>query len=116
MFYFENGGSPEFYCSSADWMPRNLERRVEILFPIEDKKLREKMWNILETELKDTEKAHVMNSKGIYVKKPLGASTDQASVNSQKIFGIEAQEAARKSSHADSRVFIPEMSPDANGG
>ncbi|RKM61039.1 RNA degradosome polyphosphate kinase [Butyrivibrio sp. CB08] len=110
IFYFENGGSPEFYASSADWMPRNLERRVEILFPVEDKRLKEKMWNILDTELKDTEKAHVMNSKGIYVKK---TASDGEKVNSQKIFGQEAVSAAKKFDAGSSRVFIPEMNPDA---
>ncbi|MBO5620895.1 MAG: RNA degradosome polyphosphate kinase, partial [Butyrivibrio sp.] len=68
IFYFENGGNPEFYCSSADWMPRNLERRVEILFPVEDEALRNKLWHILDTELRDNVKSHVMNSDGIYLK------------------------------------------------
>ena len=110
IFYFENGGSPEFYASSADWMPRNLERRVEILFPVEDKVLCDKLWNILDTELKDTEKAHVMNNKGVYVKKE---AKDGEKINSQKIFGEEAASLTRKFDASISRVFIPEMSPEA---
>ncbi len=113
IFYFENGGSPEYYASSADWMPRNLERRVEILFPVEDEKLRSKIWNILDLELRDTEKAHVMNSKGIYVKKALKDTDEGERINSQKIFGQEALKAVKKKDTAGSRVFIPEMNPNA---
>ncbi len=113
IFYFENGGSPELYASSADWMPRNLERRVEILFPVEDSALKEKLWHILDTELKDTEKAHLMDGKGNYVKIGSGKKADFERVNSQKIFGDEAVLAAKKNDAGSSRVFIPEMSPKA---
>ena len=108
IFYFENGGSPEFYASSADWMPRNLERRVEILFPIENEKLRKKVWHILELELGDTEKAHVMNDDGSFekVKKDL---LPGERINSQKIFGDEAAAAVKNLNPQNSRVFTPEM-------
>lgn len=108
IFYFENGGSPEFYASSADWMPRNLERRVEILFPIENEKLRKKVWHILELELGDTEKGHVMNDDGSFekVKKDL---LPGERINSQKIFGDEAAAAVKNLNPQNSRVFTPEM-------
>ena len=68
IFYFANDGRPEFYCASADWMPRNLERRVEIMFPILDEKLKEKAMHILNVQLSDNLKAHVLGPDGIYNK------------------------------------------------
>ncbi len=113
IFYFENGGSPELYASSADWMPRNLERRVEILFPVEDAGLKEKLWHILDMELKDTEKAHIMNSKGVYEKISERNLKGTERVNSQMVFGKEAVEAVKRHDPGSSRVFIPEMNPKA---
>ncbi len=108
IFYFENGGNPEYYASSADWMPRNLERRVEILFPVENEALRKKLWHILDLELKDTEKAHIMDANGVYVK-PAAKKDDAEKINSQLIFGQEASKNSKSLSPQHSRVFIPEM-------
>ncbi|MBR4670648.1 MAG: RNA degradosome polyphosphate kinase [Butyrivibrio sp.] len=112
IFYFENGGSPEYYASSADWMPRNLERRVEIMFPVENDILKAKLWHILDLELKDTEKAHVMNENGVYIKQSAFLPEGAKRINSQKIFGDEAVQAAGKASTQNSRVFVPEMNPE----
>ena len=66
IFYFENAGKSEVYCGSADWMPRNLERRVEILFPVEDAKLKEQLIHILDVQLADTMKAQILLPDGSY--------------------------------------------------
>lgn len=107
IFYFENSGNSEIYCGSADWMPRNLERRVEILFPVENPALKEKLWHILDMELKDTLKAHVMMADGSYEKIDLRG---KQRLNSQDLFCEEAISAAKKTeeSNENSRVFIPE--------
>jgi polyphosphate kinase len=55
--YFENGGDPEYLLASADWMPRNLDRRVEIAFPVLDPHLQAQVREILEIQLADTVKA-----------------------------------------------------------
>lgn len=109
IFYFENGGSPEYYCSSADWMPRNLERRVEILFPVENDRLRGKLRHILDVELADTDKAHVMNEKGVYVKVDCQKIDPSDRINSQKVFGDEAAKNSQVMNTQNTRVFIPEM-------
>jgi polyphosphate kinase len=67
IYYFENGGSPEVYLGSADWMPRNLYQRVEVLFPLKDKELRERVCHeILPAYLADNQKARVLGSNGQY--------------------------------------------------
>ena len=63
IFFFLNDGEEELYMGSADWMPRNLDRRVEILFPVLDDTLKEKVKHILDVELADNTKAHVVKSR-----------------------------------------------------
>lgn len=105
IFYFENGGNSEIYCGSADWMPRNLERRVEILFPIEDEKLKEKAYHILEGELRDTLKASIMQDDGTYEKVD---RRGRESYSSQDVFVAEAMEEAKMlKEQLPERVFVP---------
>lgn len=106
IFYFENDGRPEYYCASADWMPRNLERRVEIMFPIEKPALQQKIMHILQSQLNDTVKAHILLTDDTYEK--VGGQ-DKEVFNSQLAFCKEAKSEARKKKDlTDRRVFIPE--------
>ncbi|MBO5291988.1 MAG: RNA degradosome polyphosphate kinase [Lachnospiraceae bacterium] len=105
IFYFENDGNSEVFMGSADWMPRNLERRVEILFPVEDPVLKEKVMHVLEGQLKDTVKAHILMPSGEYEKVD---KRGKVLYNSQESFCREAMEAARQNREEHSRVFIPE--------
>ncbi|MDO4288674.1 MAG: RNA degradosome polyphosphate kinase [Eubacterium sp.] len=66
IYYFYNQGAEEYYLSSADWMQRNLNRRIETLFPVEEAALKRELAHILETTLADTVKARVMNPDGSY--------------------------------------------------
>ncbi len=68
IFYFYNEGHEDLYMASADWMPRNLNRRVELLFPIEDEACRDRVMEILEVELSDTVRAHFLSPDGTYHK------------------------------------------------
>jgi polyphosphate kinase len=67
IYFFENGGKPELYLGSADWMPRNLYDRVEAMFPVKDPLIAQRICNeILASYLADTRKARVLNSDGTY--------------------------------------------------
>jgi polyphosphate kinase len=68
IFYFENGGMPAIYLSSADWMVRNLDRRVEVLFPVEDATLRDELKAMMELSLSDNIKRRVLQPDGTYRK------------------------------------------------
>ncbi len=81
IYYFHNGGRPEYYLGSADAMQRNLEKRVEVLIPIEDARLQGELRHILDTQLSDQRGAWDMNSDGSYVKRSsVGAKHSQQSM------------------------------------
>ena len=108
IFYFENDEHYEIYCGSADWMPRNLERRVEILFPVEKPELKEELYHILCQQLRDTVKAHVLQADGSYEKVD---KRGKEIFNSQEAFCQEAAEKGKQNQEegiTGSRTFIPE--------
>ena len=109
IFYFENDEHYEIYCGSADWMPRNLERRVEILFPVERRELKEELLHILKMQLKDNVKAHMLQPSGVYEKID---KRGKEIFNSQDAFCAEAAkklQVKQEASVKDSRVFVPKM-------
>jgi polyphosphate kinase len=70
VFWFRNGGRPELYLSSADWMPRNLDRRVELLFPVEEPAHVATVLGILKLQLADNTKARVLGPDGAWTRVP----------------------------------------------
>ncbi len=108
IFYFENDGSPEVYMGSADWMPRNLDKRVEILFPVEDPELKNQVIHILRVQLEDNVKAHILQPDGTYGKID---KRGKQLVMAQRQFCEEAIAMAKQ--HVEStdvhktRIFVP---------
>ncbi len=83
IFYFLNDGREDLFLSSADWMPRNLNRRVELLFPIENNSIKNRILSILEIMLRDNQKSREMKSNGQYFKV---YSNEENILNSQEYF------------------------------
>jgi len=84
IYYFRNGGAEEVYLSSGDWMPRNLSRRVETMFPIEDPALRRRIIEILDVKLRDNVKAREQQAGGAY--RRVKPRRGQMRLNSQEWF------------------------------
>ena len=108
IFYFYNNGAENIYMGSADWMPRNLDRRVEIIFPVEDQVLKAKVKHILDVQLADTLKAYEMTDEANYVKvKP---QRGKKPVGAQDTFCKEAKKSNEQEiNFYQSRTFIPRL-------
>ena len=105
IFWFHNDGQEEIYMGSADWMPRNLDRRVEIMFPVENETLMDQVRHILGTQLADNTKSHILQPDGSYEKID---KRGKRLVNSQQQFCEEAKNALPKTVNVyQDRVFIP---------
>ena len=105
IFYFYNNGQEDIYMGSADWMPRNLDRRVEIVFPVEDDVIKDRIKHILDVLLRDNLKAYAMLSDGTYAKM---SRRGKQAIGAQMTFCREAMEGAKEQTTVSKgRRFIP---------
>ncbi len=112
IFYFYSDGNEEIFMGSADWMPRNLDKRVEIVFPVEDENLKEEVKHILQIQLEDNVKAHILQPDGTYEKVD---KRGKMLLNSQDFFCEEATRRAKikqPETAADKRIFVPAEAPE----
>ena len=87
VYYFYNSGDEEVYCASADWMDRNLFRRVEVAFPIEKNRIKKRVINDLHTYLNDNAQAWELRSDGTYLK----PGNEQPPFNAQLVLLQQAE-------------------------
>lgn len=110
IFYFFNEGAEDIYLSSADWMPRNLDRRVELMFPVEDEACRARVMEVLDIELKDTMRSHWLCADGTYHKFDLRG---KKKIDSQiELIRISEDAAKAKEREREYKVFVPAEPPE----
>jgi polyphosphate kinase len=107
IFYFQNGGNEEVFLSSADWMPRNLERRVELAFPVEDGGLKRRLLKSLDLFFSDNVKARVLHPDGSWGRKKRRGEPRRA----QKIFQEEAESQAEQATPEEKAEFRVRRKP-----
>ena len=113
LFYWANGGNEEFYMGSADWMPRNLDRRVEVVAPIEDRTFHRRLMTLLETYLGDYRQAWELNADGSYTQRmPL---TDEDVGAHRRLmrdpWGLDRSESRYATSEFRAAVLTPQPEP-----
>ncbi|MCC6217086.1 MAG: polyphosphate kinase 1 [Polyangiaceae bacterium] len=107
IYHFVNGGAPEVFCASADWMPRNFRRRVEVMFPILDERIRERVTEeILGTMRRDDAKGWVLRQDGTYAR-----VAERGSLRSQQRFMELARQSARERDEAPFSMGSRQLAP-----
>ncbi len=112
IFYFYNQGHEDIFMGSADWMPRNLDKRVEILFPVEQTDLKEKVKHILDIQLRDNVKTRLKKPDGSYE----FLRNSEEPINSQEYFCQEAVENVKRIKKEKSRQRTFEPMTNLEGG
>ncbi|OGV62066.1 MAG: RNA degradosome polyphosphate kinase [Lentisphaerae bacterium RIFOXYC12_FULL_60_16] len=113
IFRFHAGGQDDLFISSADWMPRNLDRRVELLVPVDDEENRAYLTGILEAYYQDNVKAWRLLPDGRYVR--LRPETNRKAFRSQEVLYRRACEAAESAEQLKPTVLEPHRPPTARG-
>ena len=103
IFYFHNGGDPEVFLSSADWMPRNLDRRVELMFPVLEEAHRERIIAILTDAFRDTSSSRVLGPDDGYT--PVLPQGDEKPFRSQEFFQEQARAAVQTAAAGSRRAM-----------
>lgn len=106
ILYFRHGGDPRVFISSADWMPRNLDRRVELLVPIDDPACKERLIQWLKISLDDEAKARLLQPDGTYIRHP-NRHSPKALRSQAELYRV-AVELAKKSAPERRIVFEPQ--------
>jgi polyphosphate kinase len=115
VFYFSNAGNPEVFLASADWMPRNFIRRIEVMFPVEDAPLKARIVEaILPTILGDNVKARLQNPDGSY--RRLAPALGQPASRSQTVLHNLARGSAQVADHVGHRLFVPVLRRNGKPG
>ncbi len=107
ILHFYHGGQNRVYISSADWMPRNLDRRVELLVPVEDDRSKQRLLQILETHRQDTVKGRILMPDGTYSPPAAEVEPDVQPLRSQVRLYQQAVEEVRKAEHSRRSLFEP---------
>jgi len=105
IFYFHHGGTEQVFISSADWMPRNLDRRIELMVPADDRRCRKILKHILDVCLNDTVKGYRLMPDGTYKRLAPSGKKKAASVRSQQVLHHEACERAASIQKVNQNIF-----------
>jgi polyphosphate kinase len=105
VYYFLNGGDEQVYLASADWMTRNLDRRVELMFPVENAAARASILHTLRAMFRDNVKARVLGPDGTYVRAAAGPNEPRCRV--QVLLQDEAQRRAAQAIERAGVTFRP---------
>lgn len=112
VFCFHSGGERKVFISSADWMPRNLDKRIELLVPVESPPCRDRLIELLETGMADTVKGRWLQPDGTYVRQK---ATGRKAVRSQEVLYRESCRRETEAARSRTPVFEPHR-PTASGG
>jgi len=113
VFYFYHGGDEHVFISSADWMPRNLDRRVELLVPVQEPAAKRRLINNLEAYLRDNVKAATLRPDGTL--RRVKASAKQDRFRSQEVLYQRAVQAVQDAEQSRRTIFEPHRAPEPQG-
>lgn len=115
IFYFANGGDEEIYLASADWMPRNFDRRIELLFPIEDAANKKRLLETLDLYFRDNVKAWALQSDGAYERVEAGGRRKFRVQESLCQKALEEESNVQKSMPKELKPQKPQAEPASEG-